>query len=95
MSDFLVLATSRFERELKKLSAQHPDLPERYRDVLAALKADPYNRSRHYLIEKLQGARLGDGQYRIRSGRCRFRYDIDGQSVYLKACSLWREDTYS
>jgi mRNA-degrading endonuclease RelE of RelBE toxin-antitoxin system len=92
--EFRVLATSRFERELRKLVAHHPDLPEHYRDILAALKQDPYNRSRRYPIKKLQGVQADDGQYRTRSGRFRFRYDITGQSVYLKACSLRREDTY-
>jgi mRNA-degrading endonuclease RelE of RelBE toxin-antitoxin system len=93
-AEFLVFTTSRFDRELKKLVAHHPELPEHYRDVLAALKQDPYNGSRRYLIKKLQGVQANDGQYRIRAGRFRFRYDIDGQSVYLKACSLRREDSY-
>ena len=93
-SEFLVFTTSRFDRELKKLVAHHPELPEHYGAILAALKQDPYNRGRRYLIKKLQGVQADDGQYRIRSGRFRFRYDIDGQSVYLKACSLRREDTY-
>jgi hypothetical protein len=33
-------------------------------------KARPYNRSRRYLIKKLQGVQSDDGQYRIRSVRC-------------------------
>jgi len=81
--EFLVFTTSRFERELKKLAAQHPGLPELFGD-----------RSRQYAIKKLQAVPAGEGQYRIREGRFRFRYDIDGQTVYLKACSLRREDTY-
>jgi mRNA-degrading endonuclease RelE of RelBE toxin-antitoxin system len=93
-AEFLVLTTSRFDRELKKLVAHHAELPEHYRGIVAALRQDPYNRSRHYLIKKLQGVQADDGQYRIRSGRFRFRYDIEGQSVYLKACSLRREDTH-
>lgn len=93
-SEFLVFTTSRFDRELKKLSGAHSDLPEHYRNILDDLKADPYNRSRRYPIKKLQAVPAGEGQYRIRSGRFRFRYDIKGQSVYLKACSLRREDTY-
>jgi mRNA-degrading endonuclease RelE of RelBE toxin-antitoxin system len=92
--EFLVFTTSRFDRELKKLVAHHSELPERYRDIIAALRQDPHNRSRRYLIKKLQGAQADDGQYRIRSGRFRFRYDIDAQAVYLKACSLRREDSY-
>ena len=43
---FLVTATGRFERELKKLAAYHPTLPGLFRRVIDILKADPYNRSR-------------------------------------------------
>jgi mRNA-degrading endonuclease RelE of RelBE toxin-antitoxin system len=93
-AEFLVFTTSRFERELKKLVARHPELPEHYRSILVALKQDPYNSTRRYLIKKLQGVQADDGQYRIRAGRFRFRYDILGKSVYLKACSLRREDSY-
>jgi len=93
-AEFLVLTTSRFDREVKKLVAHHPELPEHYRGIVAALKRDPYNRGHRYLIKKLQGVQAAGSQYRIRSGRFRFRYDIEGQSVYLKACSLRREDTY-
>jgi mRNA-degrading endonuclease RelE of RelBE toxin-antitoxin system len=92
--EFLVFVTSRFERELKKLAAKHPDLSEILRRVICVLKVDPYNRSRQHPIKKLEAVLAGDGQYRIRAGRFRFRYDIDGQTVYLKACSLRREDTY-
>jgi hypothetical protein len=63
--DFLVLTTSRFDRELKKLVAHHPELPEHYRQIVVALKVDPYNDSRRYLIKKLQGVQAGGGQYRI------------------------------
>ena len=93
-SEFFVFTTSRFERELKKLTAQHLGLPDLFRNVVHILKADPYNRSRQHAIKKLQAVPAGEGQYRIREGRFRFRYDIDGQTVYLKACSLRREDTY-
>jgi len=95
-AEFLVFTTSRFDRELKK--ARFP--PSRVAGALPrhsccpTIKQDPYNSSRRYLIKKLQGVQAYDGQYRIRSGRFRFRYDIDAQSVYLKACSLRREDTY-
>ena len=92
--EFRVITTSRFERELKKLVAQHPGVPELFRRLIDILKTDPHNRSRQHPIKKLEAVPAGEGQYRIRSGRFRFRYDIDGQAVYLKACSLRREDTY-
>ena len=36
----------------------------------------------------------GEGQYRLRLGRFRFRYDIAGREVRLLYCGLRREDTY-
>lgn len=92
--EFLVLTTSRFDRELKKLAARHSDLADLFRRVIKILKADPYNRSRQHPIKKLEAVAEGEGQYRLRSGRFRFRYDVEGHTVYLKACSLRRENTY-
>jgi mRNA-degrading endonuclease RelE of RelBE toxin-antitoxin system len=93
-TEFLVTTTSRFDRELKKLGAKHPALAEVFRQVVKILKADPYNRSRQHPIKKLEGVSAGDGQYRVRSRRFRFRYDVDGPTVVLKVCSLRREDSY-
>jgi mRNA-degrading endonuclease RelE of RelBE toxin-antitoxin system len=39
-------------------------------------------------------ARDEGGQYRLRLGRFRFRYDIEGRMVVLYYCGLRREDTY-
>jgi mRNA-degrading endonuclease RelE of RelBE toxin-antitoxin system len=47
------------------------------------LSTDPHTRTRNHPIKKLEQVAAGDGQYRIRSGHFRFRYDIDGPSVYL------------
>lgn len=94
ISDFQVFTTNHFDRELKKLAARHETLPGIFQAVLMTLKTDPYNRSRQHAIKKLEAVGSDDGQYRIRSGRFRFRYDIQAQTVTLKACSLRREDTY-
>ena len=94
MTLFDVRTTSRFERELKQLSARHPDLPRLYAGILPILEIDPYNRTRSHDIKKLTAVPSGDGQRRIRSGRFRFRFDIVEKVVYLKACSLLREHTY-
>jgi mRNA-degrading endonuclease RelE of RelBE toxin-antitoxin system len=91
---FSVRTTASFDRSLRKLAHHHPDLPKHYARVLLLLSADPYDRARAGPIRKLASVAVGDGQYRIRSGRFRFRYDILGEIVYLKACSLRREDTY-
>jgi hypothetical protein len=39
--EFQVLTTSHFDRELKKLAAQHPELPENYRGIVAAPRQRP------------------------------------------------------
>jgi mRNA-degrading endonuclease RelE of RelBE toxin-antitoxin system len=94
MNGFDVRATKHFERTLKKLARAHPQVRDEYEAILPTLSADPYNRTRRHPIRKLEGVAAGEGQYRIRMRRFRFIYDIDGHTVFLKACALRREDTY-
>ncbi len=91
---YSVVTTSHFDRLMKKLAPKHPELVERFEEALAILSADPYNKSRTHPIKKLVGVAAGEGQYRLRSGRFRFRYDVEGQEVVLLYCGLRREDTY-
>jgi mRNA-degrading endonuclease RelE of RelBE toxin-antitoxin system len=49
---------------------------------------------RHHNILKLKDTVRGDGQWRLRLGRFRFRYDIYDREVLLLYCGLRREDTY-
>jgi hypothetical protein len=93
-SPFSIRTTPCFERMLVRLTRAHPDLVDHYAEAIAILAADPYNRSRAYNILKLEGVRQGEGQYRLRLRRFRFRYDIVRQEVVLHSCSLRREDTY-
>ena len=92
---FEVIATSHFERAFDKLSRHHAELSKVYPRIISVLETDPYNVSRSHDIKKLQDIPAGVGQYRIRAGRFRFRYDVEAQVVWLKACSLRREETYS
>ena len=91
---FRVLVTPHFERSFRKLEKHHPDLLEVYRSVIGILQVDPHGRSGSRAIKKLEGVRRGEGQYRLRIGRWRFRHDILGQDVVLHHCGLRREDTY-
>jgi mRNA-degrading endonuclease RelE of RelBE toxin-antitoxin system len=91
---FSVQTTAAFDREFRKLAKQHRDLIDHYRSVIAILGNDPYNRRREHNIRKLEGVAPGDGQYRLRIQRFRFRYDIRDRLVTLAACSLRREDSY-
>ena len=94
MNGFDVRTTAHFERALKKLARAHPQLRDEYRAFLTITRTDPYNRTRRYPIKKLEGVRAGEGQYRIRMRRFRFIYDVEGQTVFFKACGLRREDAY-
>jgi mRNA-degrading endonuclease RelE of RelBE toxin-antitoxin system len=91
---YRVITTSHFDRLMKKLAPKHPELVARFEEAIPILSADPHNKSRKHPIKKLEGVRAGEGQYRLRSGRFRFRYDIEGFEVVLLYCGLRREDTY-
>ena len=91
---FTVRTTPRFDRLLKTLSRRHAELVNRYAEALGILTNDPDNRTRSHDIKKLEGVRQGEGQYRLRLRRWRFRYDIHGREVILHYCGLRREDTY-
>lgn len=54
----------------------------------AILASDPHNRAGAHPVRKLEHVPAGDGQWRRQLGRFRFRYDIEGQTVWLKACTL-------
>jgi hypothetical protein len=94
MTPFSVRTDSHFERLARSLRKRHSDFDAYFIRALQILKADPYNYSRGHPIKKLTDVPLGDGQYRVRLGRWRFRYDIYGQDVVLTYCGLRREGTY-
>ena len=94
MTPFTVRAQPNFERMAQSLRKHHRDFDVNFIRALEIVKADPHNVSRSHPIKKLTDVKLGDGQYRIRLGRWRFRYDIYGQEVVLTYCGLRREETY-
>jgi mRNA-degrading endonuclease RelE of RelBE toxin-antitoxin system len=92
---FGVRTVPRFDRLFRHLSGRHPELAAVYAKALDILEVDPHNASRTHPIRKLEGVlRDEGGQYRLRLGRFRFRYDIEGRVVVLYYCGLRREDTY-
>lgn len=93
-SSFSVRSTPQFERLARSLRKGHPDFVDRLAQALETLGADPHNVNRSHPIKKLIGVKQGDGQYRLRLGSWRFRYDIYGQEVVLVFCGLRSEDTY-
>ena len=94
MTPFAVRAEPNFERMARSLRKHHRDFDITFRRAIEIVKADPHNISRSHPIKKLTDVRLGEGQYRLRLGRWRFRYDIYGQEVVFTYCGLRREETY-
>lgn len=88
---FLVHTSSRFLRDARKLRRQHPELVDVLEDLRAILGADPYNRTKQYDIKKLTDVKPGEGQWRIRRGDYRLRYDIFGRDVVLYSFRHRRE----
>ena len=91
---FRVQSTRGFDRLAKAYRKRHREFPDLLDHALTILEADPLNTTRTYSIGKLSDVKPGDGQYRLRLGRWRFRYDVSGSNVTLRYCGLRREDTY-
>lgn len=91
---YQLVVTSKCRRLLIDFQAAYFEFADFYEKALVCLTADPYNRTRSHNIKKLIDVGKGSGQFRLRIGRWRFRYDIEGKAVYLKTCGLRREDTY-
>ena len=94
---FLVSSSPRFDRQAAELhKRQGKRFTAAFRAVIEMLETDPSNTKGQYTkrIRKLSGIPLGQGQYRARQGRYRFRYDLFDREVRLVFCGLRREDTY-
>ena len=91
---FSVRVTPQGERLAKALNKQHPDFITNFEKAIRILNSDPYNRTRSYRIKKLESIAPGQGAWRLRLGRWRFRFDSRGQQIELSYCGLRREETY-
>ena len=77
---FTVLTTRQFDRESGKLLRAHPGFDEHLAYATTVLSGDPYNVSRLHPIKKLIDVAADEGTYRLRSGRFRFRHDVDSKA---------------
>ena len=91
---FSVRAIPQFRRAAERLAAQHPGFSPLLARAIEILEADPANVRRQHHIKKLTDVRSSHGQWRLRLGRFRFRYDIAGSVVELIDCGIRRENTY-
>ncbi len=80
---YRVVAFKGFERDIRRLQRRQPRV---YEDLLAALgvlETDPYNLEGRADIRKLVDVPPGEGQFRLRIGDYRLRYDVEGDDVVL------------
>lgn len=73
---FCVRSTSHFERDARKRVKRNHTLLKILNEVVIILSEDPKNISGKYDIKKLRGTKVGEGQWRIRIGDYRIRYDV-------------------
>jgi addiction module RelE/StbE family toxin len=80
---FRLLPTTRFKRDLEEILKRNREITRKLEPLKMILFHDPYNSSRRYDIKKLKDVPVGEGQWRIRVGKYRLRYDIIGTDVIL------------
>jgi hypothetical protein len=91
---FSVRTTPHLDRLAKALRKRNKEFNARYREAMTVRADDLYNHGRTHRIKKLVAVNPNDGQWLLRLGRWRFRYDIESFEVVLHACSLRDESTY-
>jgi mRNA-degrading endonuclease RelE of RelBE toxin-antitoxin system len=90
-SAYRVVSTRAFERSARKLIRKVPKIEDVLDELRGVLETDPLNVSRQHNIKKLTNIELGEGQWRIRSGVYRLRYDVEGDIVTLYSINHRKE----
>lgn len=80
---FRILVTTHCDRDITAVLSAKPPLMSAFEKILSILRKDPFNTTRQFKIKKLRGVKPGGGQWRIRSGSYRLRYDVFGKDVVL------------
>lgn len=91
--NYQIVITSYFARDFKQQSKRNPETLASITKAREILQKDPYNKNKQCNIKKLQGIKQGEGQYRLRLGKYRLRYDICGHDVVLYSFRH-RKDAY-
>lgn len=88
---FRLIATPPFERSLRRLAKKNLQIASMVEQMLLVMQEDPLNLSRKHNIKKLTNIDEGSGQWRIRSGVYRPRYDVIGKDVVLYSINHRKE----
>ena len=90
---YQIIVLPECDRDLKRAHTRPSARLAALRAIRDVLATDPYNRSRRADISKLADVAPGDGQFRLRLGDYRLRYDIEGSVVNLHSFRP-RRDAY-
>jgi addiction module RelE/StbE family toxin len=80
---YRIIILPEFERDVRRLRKRFPRVHASYERALELLETDPFNLANRADISKLVGVRAGEGQFRLRLGDWRLRYDVLGDEVVL------------
>lgn len=90
---YRVIVLPGFEREVRRLRARFPRVYASLLRAIELLETDPFNLDSHAQIRKLVDVPAGEGQFRLRLGDYRLRYDVVGNEVILHSMRP-RRDSY-
>ena len=82
-SRYRVVAGRSFDKDLRRIRRRAPRALEALIGAAGLLREDPFNLRGHANISKLVDIRAGEGQFRLRLGDWRLRYDVVGEDVVL------------
>ena len=88
---YRIVTPRQFEREVRRLRKRFPRVHAVYERALDLLEIDPFNLENRADISKLVDVRAGEGQFRLRLGDWRLRYDVAGETVVLHSMRHRRE----
>ena len=88
--EYKITSTLKFKKDIKKLIKKDRAVVFFYEKVLDILEKGSFDNK----IKKLKDIKKDDlGQWRIRAGQYRFRFDVDKNKIILKFVGF-RKDSY-
>ena len=88
---YRVIVLPGFEREVRRLRTRFPRVYTNLLRAIELLETDPYNLEGQANLRKLVDVPAGEGQFRLRLGDYRLRYDVVGDEVILHSMRPRRE----
>jgi len=80
---YRVVVLPGLEREVQRLRKRSPHVYASLLQAIELLEGDPFNLEGRANIRKLVDVPAGEGQFRLRIGDYRLRYDVVGHEVIL------------